>query len=228
MKLVLLPGMDGTGDLFGPVLRALGDRVETLVLPLPSDGSQSQISLAKRLVPDLPDEEPYFLLGESFGGRIAFEIAAMNPPGLAGLILAASFLKPPRRHLLPLAAVLPTAKAISLPVFSGVARHMMLGRSNPEIWKMIQSVIADVPHGVIPARLRALYGLKEPTSHIDTRVFSLRANRDRLVDRAANASIARSCANVTELRVVGPHFLLQARPVECAEAIMDFIETGTP
>lgn len=46
MKLILLPGMDGTGMLFEPLLRELRE-LDTEVVPLPNSGPQDYASLAE-------------------------------------------------------------------------------------------------------------------------------------------------------------------------------------
>ncbi|MGQ0798894.1 MAG: serine aminopeptidase domain-containing protein [Pseudomarimonas sp.] len=47
----------------------------------------------------LPRSEPYFLLGESFGGPLAIALAARQPRGLLGLVLCASFARYPIESL---------------------------------------------------------------------------------------------------------------------------------
>jgi hypothetical protein len=56
MKLVLLPGMDGTGELFAPVVSQLSD-IECLVVPLPQSGAQDYKSLENYFRRKLPEED---------------------------------------------------------------------------------------------------------------------------------------------------------------------------
>jgi pimeloyl-ACP methyl ester carboxylesterase len=86
MKLVLLPGMDGTGDLFAPFIEALGDDIKVDVVRYPHEGGQSYAEFTARVLPSLPSE-PYVLLAESFSGPIALAVAATAPQNLCGLIL---------------------------------------------------------------------------------------------------------------------------------------------
>lgn len=54
MKLVLLPGMDGTGILFKQLLANI-QGMDVLVLSLPMEGSQDYQSLARKILKSLPE-----------------------------------------------------------------------------------------------------------------------------------------------------------------------------
>ncbi|SDE58302.1 alpha/beta fold hydrolase [Kordiimonas lacus] len=226
MKLVLLPGMDGTGKLFAPFIHALPNGVEPVVLGLPSVGLQNQVDLARRLASELPSDEDFFLLGESFSGRIAFELARAQPPGLKGVIYAASFLVPPNPRLLPLAATLPLTRMIKHPPASGAARHMMLGRHASAMWPVIKDTVARVQTGLISDRLKALSDTKPPTGASDLPSLHLRPTRDRLVGHKAADSIDAYNTNLKTVAIEGPHFLLQARPEICADEVMAFLKSA--
>lgn len=88
--LVLLPGLDGSGELFAPLVAKLAETVDTRIVRLPLDGEQTQRALAQRLLPLLPSE-PFALLAESFSGAVALELARLKPAGLRQLILVATF-----------------------------------------------------------------------------------------------------------------------------------------
>ena len=108
VTLILLPGLDGTGDFFQPLLEALGHTVRTRVVRYPLDGAYDYPTCRELVRAALPADAPYVLLGESFSGPIAISLAAEAPKGLAADILCATFATNPRprlafiRHLLPL------------------------------------------------------------------------------------------------------------------------------
>ena len=95
IRLVLLPGMDGTGDLFEPLQEALDPRTRVDIVRYPGSGPQGYDELEPRIRAQLPADEPFVLLGESFSGPLAIAIAATPPPGLRGLILCCSFARAP-------------------------------------------------------------------------------------------------------------------------------------
>ena len=103
-KLVLLPGMDGTGELFEEFLSNFdGDYI---VIPLPQSGSQDHVFLANIIKEQLPTED-FVLLAESFAGGIIPELLRQNNPHLKGVIFIASFLSSPNQLLLSIAKFLP-------------------------------------------------------------------------------------------------------------------------
>jgi len=79
--LVLLPGLDGTGDFFAPLVAALGDRIPTCIVRYPLAGATDYPTCMAIARTALPTERPYILLGESFSGPIAVCLAAGAPPG---------------------------------------------------------------------------------------------------------------------------------------------------
>ena len=75
-RLLLTPGLEGTGELLAPLVRALGDAIETKVLRYPADAPLSYAELLPRVRAELLQDEPFVLLGESFSGPLAIMLAA--------------------------------------------------------------------------------------------------------------------------------------------------------
>jgi len=98
-KLILMPGMDGTGQLFAPFLDALGDSMESCVLRYPTDEPLGYSELLPRIRTELPQSGSFVLLGESFSGPLTVMLAAEEPAGLRGVILCASFATNPIRWI---------------------------------------------------------------------------------------------------------------------------------
>ena len=82
-RLVLLPGLDGTGELFARFVGALGG-IETRVIAYPPDRAMTYAEHEAFVRDKLPADEDYFLLAESFSGPIGISIAAATPPRLRG------------------------------------------------------------------------------------------------------------------------------------------------
>jgi pimeloyl-ACP methyl ester carboxylesterase len=89
MKLVLIPGLDGTGDLFAPFVAALAG-VDTQVISYPPDRSMNYAEHEAHVRERLPEHGEYMLLAESFSGPVGIAIAASAPAGLKGLSSAAA------------------------------------------------------------------------------------------------------------------------------------------
>jgi len=223
--LVLLPGMDGTGEHFAPVLRALNDRLPYAVVRYPDEpleyAEYERIAQAA-----LPRDRPFVLLGESFSGPIALSIAAMKPRGLAGYILCASFASCPRpllRMLRPLLGLLPLQHTPG-----AVSAHFLLGRfATPELKRANASALRRVSPRTLRARLRVVadVDVSAKLSEIGVPGLYLRGTEDRLVPRGVCHALLRHAPRIKVVEVVGPHFLLQVNPQAAARAIVDFVES---
>ncbi|HEX9610555.1 MAG TPA: alpha/beta fold hydrolase, partial [Gemmatimonadales bacterium] len=92
--LVLVPGMDGTGDLFYRQVPLLARAYRVARYRLRDDAERMDV-----LVDDLadvvravsPGGEPAVVVGESFGGAVALSFALARPDAVAGLVVLNSF-----------------------------------------------------------------------------------------------------------------------------------------
>jgi pimeloyl-ACP methyl ester carboxylesterase len=112
--LVLLPGLDGTGELFAPFVEALTG-IDVRVIAYPADRAMTYAEHEAFVRDKLPRDEDYFLLAESFSGPIGISIAASTPPRLRGLILCCSFASNPLPRFSPLSKVVSMLPAVRLP-----------------------------------------------------------------------------------------------------------------
>ncbi len=212
---MLLPGLDGTGRLFTPLIAALAGAFECRVLPLPTEGAQDQVLLAERLLPDLPSQ-PFVLLAESFSGAIAVEIAKRQPENLRQLILVASFLETPRSILkyMPFALI-----------WLGWRFHRLLApvwwplcgkRDDLRMRSEVLAALRLLTWPILHARLRAITSLRMETVTLSFPVMVFHAASDRLLSRACRSSLDRLGSSQV---VPGPHFLLQSEPSAMASAL---------
>src|SRR5262249_52151039 len=94
-RLVLLPGMDGTGILLEPLLELLPADLVAKVVSYPANEPCGYEGLLKIVRAALPEDGPFILLGESFSGPLAIIAADARPRGLQGVVLCASFVRSP-------------------------------------------------------------------------------------------------------------------------------------
>ena len=220
--LVLLPGMDGTGLMFEPFLKALGG-FETRVVRYPAalTSYPACIHYARTL---LPRDRPFLLLGESFSGPVALALAAEEPENLVGLVLCGTFARNPRPGLAwatSLLGVLPGR----LPLF--LIRFLLLGRwSTGPLMERVRALLPQVPAGTLKNRLRSVVAVDETPLLARLRVptLALVAAQDRLVPPAATEWIRAHLPNLDIMRLRGPHWLLQTRPDAAAKAVEAFLE----
>ena len=86
LTLILLPGLNGTGMLFLPLLAQLPSYDTPRVVSFPGDVMLGYGQLLRRVFHALPSAGPFVVLGESFSGPLALMAAAQAPAGLRWVI----------------------------------------------------------------------------------------------------------------------------------------------
>ncbi|MWV17868.1 alpha/beta hydrolase [Pseudomonas sp. L-22-4S-12] len=219
MRLLLLPGLNGSNRLFAPLLPWL-DGLQLVPLELPQHGPQDSDSLVSVLLPRL-GASPFVLLGESFSGHLAYRLALRQPPGLRGVIFAAAFLRRPH-PLLPLSRYLPLPRRLLS--HERLLQLFCVGRNaSPALLALLREEIRQLPDALLRARLHSLARLQEPAQPLHLPALHLWPQQDRLVSQHAAASLSRHCSDLRQIALGGPHFVLQSRAQACAQAISEFV-----
>jgi pimeloyl-[acyl-carrier protein] methyl ester esterase len=223
MELVLIPGMDGTGRLFAPFLTAMGNTMPTRVLPYADRGAAGYERLADELAPHLPSS-PFILLGESFAGPLAILLAAKRPPGLSGLILAATFARSPRPWARRLSPVLPLVSMTR--AWAHASLPFLIGNRAPvELKRTYIEAVSGIDSAALRTRLSATLDVDVSTelAGIGVPILCIRASRDIVVPRDASRHIAAIRPDAIVAVVDGPHCILQANPRHAADHIRAFV-----
>ncbi len=90
IRLVLMPGLDGTGICFGPLIRALPPDVPRTVITYPDDENLSLKDHADFVAARLTGEDTV-LVAESFSGLVALMLLHARPASVKGVIFSAAF-----------------------------------------------------------------------------------------------------------------------------------------
>jgi len=222
--LVLLPGLDGTGDLFAPFVAAL-DGVCTHIVGYPHDRAMGYAEHEAYARNELPADKDYVLLAESFSGPIGIAIAASKPAGLRGLILCASFASNPLPLFSPLSRLIGAFPAPRVPP-SVAAPWLYAGRATPELRRAHAAAMAKVSARVLAARVAAILAVDQRAqlAGIDVPMLYLRAKEDRLVSDSVARAILRARPGTQFMEFDAPHFLLQTEPEACAAVTREFIQ----
>jgi pimeloyl-ACP methyl ester carboxylesterase len=221
-RLVLLPGMDGTGKLFCGFTTALGARMAASVIAYPPTHPLGHTQLEAYVRERLPVDEPFILLGESFSGPLAISLAAGAIPNLCALILSCSFARNPRPAL---AGLKPLIRFLPKLGSSALASALLLGRYvTPQLRRQLDDALAPVSRQVLNARLQTVVEADASAAlrRVRTPILYLRATRDRIVPPQASLEIAGLAPHTYIEAVEGPHMLLQTAPAAAAQAIVRF------
>ncbi len=227
MRLVLLPGMEGTGRLFEAFLRVLSPAHQATVVSYPTDRFMNYSSLAEHVRTLLSTESPFVLVAESFSGPVAFRIAGARPGGLKGIALVCSFAASPDRWAHRWLRWLAGAWIFRRRPPAFLVRELLLGRDAPcDLVTRTVAVLRSVRPEVLARRLRMVLAAEPegPSRAPTVPALYLCGRGDRLLGRRGLRTVLALKPDTTVVEIDGPHLLLQARPVEALREIERFIE----
>lgn len=221
MIIVLLPGMDGTGLLFKPLLKYLPKSIKTLVISYPDTQCLSYDELTQYVANVLPKED-YILLAESFSGYIAYQIAKQKPKYLKSIIFVASFLKPPRPYLLWFLKLIPVSLLLSGHIPTLLIRKFLLGNNaSDELINLFRMVMVKVPNKVLAYRLREINNMLPVAGNINCRAVYVQANNDYLVQKNSFSHFRYLFPCIKLIKNNGAHFIVQSHPKVIANIIQN-------
>ncbi len=223
MKIVLLPGLDGTGLLFKPFLEALPQGTETQIVSYPMDRPLGYRELTDLVAGKLPKEK-YVLLGESFSGYIACQIARQRPKPLQAVIFVGAFLDNPRPLLLALAGRLPMDRLLSAPIPDFIVKRYLLGQNaDQNLTALVTDCLRQVSPQVLATRLQEIARLNSSLQCCDLASHYIQADADRLVPKSCLESFKKVFDNLHVHEIPGGHLILQSNPTACAKVVNDVI-----
>jgi pimeloyl-ACP methyl ester carboxylesterase len=211
--LVLLPGLDGTGDLFAPLIAQAQGTFDTRVLRYDHERDQSYARHSEALAPELPTDRDYVLVAESFGGPLALRLAAAKPSHLSAVVLVCSFASSPLSLSQRLAAPAVARALPSSPPWA--VRKLLVGDDAPDATvEAVRAALSNVPPHVLRARLAMLASCDETEAYLRcwAPMFYLQATRDRLLQASALARLEYLRPGLVVERLDAPHMLLQRAP----------------
>ncbi len=224
-RAILLPGLDGSGRLFGPLLAAGPRAFDPEAVSFPPDRPLGYGELADLVRPRLPRGR-FVLLAESVSGPLAVRLAAERPRGLAALVLAATFLHRPLDALLHPVRGLVGARLFGAPMPAPVVRHFMAGPDAPA------AIVAEVQRAVAAVRAEVLahragealrVDARDALAGVDVPILFLAPTRDRLIRRDAYEDVLALRPDAEVARVDAPHRVLQRCPHASLARIAEFL-----
>ena len=226
MQLVLLPGMDGTGELFVPLMSALSPALTAQVIAFPGNHVMSYADLEQHVLSRLPAAD-FVLLGESFSGPLAIAVAAQRPAGLQGVVLCCTFAQNPRPGLAIFSRLLKSLAALPIAPHRlvGLIRPFLLGSfSDTTLSLMLEKALRQVKPEVLLNRAQEvlLVDARKAFSTLTVPPLYLQALQDRVIPARVVNRLIDIQPSLEIARINGPHCLLQASSLSCARVIEGF------
>jgi pimeloyl-[acyl-carrier protein] methyl ester esterase len=221
LRLIVLPGLDGTGELSAPLGACLSRFHEVEIIRYPSDLFRYE-DMARWLEPQFGTGD-YAIIAESFSGPLALMLAKSKPKGLKALILVASFAGSPRR-VSPHAAALLYLVPVQSRRLIQLTKGLLVGNWGKQDFPgTFARIIHTIPKQTLVRRLRevlrghafdALTALQIPR-------LLVAASRDALVPAQTRNDFL-TAGWVVEV-VDGPHFLNFTRADDVGDRIERFL-----
>jgi pimeloyl-[acyl-carrier protein] methyl ester esterase len=143
LRLVLLPGMDGTGELFSNFVDALPASFETVTVRYPTDRYLAYLELEDLVRVACSGTAPFMLVAESFSTPLAIKYAATNPANLEGVILCTGFATSPVKGWRRLLGSLLAPLVFRVPLPDLAAKLWLVGSDvPPSLLKAVQGAIS--------------------------------------------------------------------------------------
>jgi len=230
MKLILLPGLDGTGVLFKPLLAHIPASIDveviTLLAHIPAsidvevitllgnhDIKQQALNIAARL-----KDQKLIIFAESYSGRLAYELCLLQLD-IKKVIFGASFLTKPSlisafSSLLPLsllrAEILPK-RLLSWLLFNDSQRG--------DLVQLFYSAIANVDNASLRQRLKHITQLIPPQDKTSVSCCYIKASHDRLVSDKCITPFHDVFFALELVELSGGHFIAQCDAAGCWKII---------
>lgn len=225
MRIFLLPGFDGTGELFAPLIDCLEPQFRCTTIRY-SD-HRTLAGYVSEAAEQIGSPGPACLVAESFSGPVAVELLSRGEHDFVAAVLCTTFARPPMQPAIRLAAGL-SSDWMAPPVLrSFLVRQLCLnGVEDDRLRRRVRTVARSMSSRAVFSRLAALAGVDvtDTLAHIHVPVLVLGAIGDRLVRASRIQGLAAGIPEAEEHWIAGPHLLLQARPRECAEHIRAHVQ----
>ena len=226
LELVLMPGMDGTGEMFEPLLHAIADSAWTSrihILRYPCNQAMNYEQLIELAATQLPNA-PCAVIAESFSGPIAIALAARFPSQIERVVLSTSFVRNPLSWLALMAPMLDFLPLAHAPDWL-MEQQLFNGDATPELKLALARATGSVSPAVMRARLKAIFNVdaSKRLSQLLQPVLYLQANADRLVPDRCAQEVKAALASASICRLPGPHCLLQIAPARAWQEIQSWL-----
>jgi pimeloyl-ACP methyl ester carboxylesterase len=218
-RIVFMPGFDGDASLRRDFVAALGRANEVVAVTYANRPLGTLDEYRVHAMSRVPVDWKPVLVAESFSGLVAARWAAMDSR-VRALVLCASFARNPMGYATGFGAAWPELVKLgpalvnsAVQLSSDPARR----RWSSELARTMGSMRSDV----VAERLRliAAEDVGPALRAMSIPVVLVQFEDDLVIGASAREHLEAACPHPHVVRVAGPHFALETRPTECADAI---------
>lgn len=226
MSIVLLPGLDGTGELFEPLINCIPEEITPIVISYPRDRQCSYKDLKTIVMDALPRGTDFFILGESFSGPLAIMIASERPEGLKGLILCATFVGNPFRFIPSWISIISVSPIYRLWPLLIRIRAMYRGDKINGLARMAIKAIKTVKPDVIEGRVKSILkvNVEKELRSFDVPILYIMGAEDHLIKKYNLDKIKKVRHDVLLKEIKTRHFILQLEPMKASKELVEFMD----
>ncbi len=203
--------MDGTGELFNPLLDELPEHINTHVICLNSLTANEPKVQAIEIASTLGDEE-VIILSESYSSYIAYQLCLLSHLNIKHVIFSAGFLSNPSklsylRNVLPLNII----RSGFIPGHI-LSLFLFAQRNNDKLVKLFNSSLQSVTNFTLKQRLEYIANLTTPAQELTIPATYVQASNDYLVSKKSVDVFTKICININVVKAEGGHFVVQSNP----------------
>lgn len=214
--------MDGTGELFAPLLAQIPSQFHPHVITYPTDQLLGYDTLLEHIEHQINESEPVALVAESFSGPLAIRYAAKHPERVCAMVLCVSFVRFP----VPQVVVSLSKYFASARPADWMLRLLLAGwDAPPEMLQLLRRTIRRVDPRVLAHRFEevARVDAREDLRRCTAPILYLGANDDHLVRSYRRREMELIQPQMVVRKIASPHLLLQTAPAEAWRCIEEFL-----
>lgn len=222
---ILMPGIDGTGKMFGPLMACLPDWIAPQVIHYPCEDVLSYDELTEHVLAQLPEGD-FIILAESFGGPLALMLYTRLPTRVKAIILTCTFLTNPRPWLSKPAKWLMRDWMLAMKPRKWMAKMFVTGFDiSDEMLARAFAIHEQVATKVTRHRLYDVFDVdvRDLLKHCEVPLLHLYGEHDHLILKYSAREIQAVRPDIPSKCIAGPHYLYQMRPAQCSEQIDKFL-----
>lgn len=226
--IVFLPGFDGDARLRQDFMGELARHHRVRGVSYPNRKLGTLDGYRDHAMGHVPVDWEPFLVAESFSGLVAARWAGVDAR-VKGIALCGSFARNPVSVAARLGASLPGL--VKLTPWLTVPFARASGDPLRVRWSAAYTrSLAGLDDDVVAERLRLIASedVGAQLAALRVPVIVVRFDGDQVVGRASQAHLESVCHNAEVLRLPGPHFAIETKPRECAQAIGEKIRALAP